>query len=325
MGLLEEVRQRAAGARRHVVLPEGRDPRTVRAAGYLRENDLCRVTLLGKRSAVEEAAAEAGLALKNREIVDPADSEWGDEFGRELYQLRKARGISPSEAAELARSELYFAAFMIRSGRCDASVGGACNTTGDVIRAGLHVLGMAPGMEVVSSSFLILLPDGRPFTFGDCAIVPDPDPRQLASIAAASAATHAALTGLDPRVALLSFSTLGSAEHPKAEAVREALRILRKTAPELAVEGELQLDAAIVPEVSRLKSPGSRVAGEANVLIFPDLNSGNIGYKLAQRLGGAEAIGPLVQGLAAPFMDLSRGCHWMDIVNVASIACVMVR
>ena len=323
MNILDTLQERARERGKHVVLPEGEDPRTMQAAKFLKEKGICRVTLLGRCAEVERLAGEHGLALQSREIVDPAASEWTADFAHELFNLRKAKGMTLEAATAAAQTVLYFAAFMVRRKICDASVGGALHTTGDVIRAGLHALGMAPNMDVVSSSFLMVMPDGRLFTFADCAIVPQPDARQLASIAMASAKTHRALTGTEPRVGMLSFSTKGSAKHADADKVLEALALIRQADPELVVDGELQVDAAIVPQVAEKKAPGSPVAGRANVLVFPDLDAGNIGYKLVQRLAGAEAIGPTVQGLAAPFMDLSRGCSWSDIVNVASIAALM--
>ncbi len=323
MNILDTLQDKARGLDRHIVLPEGEDARTVQAARILKEKGICRVTLLGSRPKVEALCAEHGLKLQSREIVDPEQSEWTDDFAHQLYQKRKAKGMCLEAASQAVRNVMYFAAFMVKEGRADGSVGGAVHTTGDVIRAGLHVLGMAPGMDVVSSSFLMVMPDGRLFTFADCAIVPQPDAKQLASIAVASAATHKALTGALPRVAMLSFSTRGSANHADTEKVLAALSQIKQQNPELAVDGELQLDAAIVASVAAKKAPGSSVAGNANVLVFPDLDAGNIGYKLVQRLAGAEAIGPTVQGLAAPFMDLSRGCSASDIVNVAAIASLM--
>ncbi len=323
MNILEQIQDRARLLKRHIILAEGTDPRMVEAARELKEKDVCEITLIGNRAEVERLAAAQGLSLKAREIVDPAQSEWLDGFANEFFQMRKAKGMTYEKARELLQNELYFSAFMVRSAKAHGSVGGAVNTTGDVIRAGLHVLGMAKGMKVVSSSFLMVLADGRNLSMGDCAIVPDPNPEQLASIAIASARTHEALTGEQPRVAMLSFSTMGSAHHPAVQKVRDALAVVKELEPDLAVDGELQLDAAIVPAIGSKKAPGSKIAGNANVLIFPDLNAGNIGYKLTERLGGAQAIGPTVQGLAAPYMDLSRGCKASDIVNVAAIAALM--
>jgi phosphate acetyltransferase len=323
MNILDQIQERAIEKQRHIVLPEGHDPRTILAAKFLKERNVCRITVIGKRDIIEAAAAEAGYSLSSREIIDPVQSELTDGFARELFQIRKAKGMTLADAQTALQNELYFGAFLVKSGRCNGSVAGAANTTGNVIKAGLHVLGMAPGMDVVSSSFLMVLPDERIFTFGDCAIVPNPSPAQLASIAIASARTHEALTGTDARIAMLSFSTKGSARHAEVDKVLEALAIIKDREPELSVDGELQLDAAILPGIGAKKAPGSPVAGQANVLVFPDLNSGNIGYKLVQRLAGAEAVGPTVQGLSAPFMDLSRGCSWQDIANVAGIAALL--
>ncbi len=323
MSLIDSLQERARSLKGHVVLAEGEDRRTVEAAAELKQRELCRFTLVGARARIEELASSCGLSLSAREVVDPADSEWTSGYARELYQRRKAKGLSLEQAHELLRDPLYFAAFMVGEGRGDGGVAGAVNTTGKVIRAGLQALGTAPGTRVVSSTFLMVLPDGRVFTYADCGILPDPDASQLASIAASSAKTHEALTGTQARIALLSFSTKGSASHPRVEKVLAALKILRREHPDLLVDGELQGDAAIVPEVAMRKAPDSPVAGSANVLIFPDLDSGNIAYKLTQRLAGAQAFGPLVQGLRRPFMDLSRGCSASDIVNVACIALLL--
>ncbi len=320
--MIGDIREKAKKLRRHIVLPDALDPRTLQAARVIVDDAIASVSLIGDEKEIRKKAEEASADLGGVTIADPAFSSSFGEYADILYELRKHKGLNQTEAVALMKNPLYFGAMMVRTGAADGSVAGSLSTTADVLRAAIHVIGTAEGISVVSSFFLIVFPNAV-YTFADGAVVPDPSPDQLADIALASAENHRKLTGQTPCVAMLSFSTKGSADHPLVDRVREATAIAQKKNPGLAIDGELQLDTAIIPSVAKRKAPDSAVAGRANVLIFPNLDAGNIGYKMAQRMGGAEALGPIVQGLHRPAFDLSRGASVDDIVSVVAINAVL--
>ena len=331
MSAIDKIKSKARANVKHIVLPEGTEPRTVQASAKILAEGVAKVTLLGEEEAVKKVAAETGTNLAGVAIINPAASEKSAAYAELLYELRKAKGMTPEQARELVTTNpLYYGAVMLKAGDADGMVAGAINSTGNVLRPALQIIKTAPGIKVVSSCFIMELPDEQwgddgVMIFGDCAVIPNPTAEELAAIAIASAASGKQLVDIDPRVAMLSFSTKGSAKHDNVTKVQEATRLAHELAPELQLDGELQADAALVESVGQLKSPGSAVAGHANVLVFPDLQAGNIGYKLVQRLAGAEAVGPIIQGLAKPVSDLSRGCSVDDIVSVVAITAVKAQ
>ncbi len=322
--LLKEIRTKAKERKKTVVLPESHDNRVLIAAEKIISEQIANVITIGNEDKIEQRAKELGVNLSGVRIIEPEKSDKFSDFVNFFFNLRKHKGITYEQAKETMKRDLYFGAMLVREGYADASVAGSTASTGDVLRAAFQVVGMREDVSIVSSFFLMVFPD-RNFSFADSAVVPNPTAEQLADIAITTAENHKILTGEEPYVAMLSFSTKGSAKHELIDKVIEATKLAQQKRPDLHIDGELQFDAAIVDSVGQRKAPGSEVAGRANVLIFPDLNAGNIGYKIAQRLGGAEAIGPIVQGLKKPLFDLSRGCSDEDIVNTVAIACLMAK
>ncbi len=320
--LMLSIKSKASGLNRTIVLPESHDDRVLQAAEKLTAQGICKVITLGDEEKVRESAERLNVNLQGVRIINPEKSDKLSDFANIFYNLRKNKGISIEDARETMKKDLFFGAMMVREGMADGSVAGSTASTGDVLRAAFQCVGMPEGISIVSSFFLMIFPE-KVYSFADCAVVPNPDAAQLADIAITTADNHKILTGEEPYVAMLSFSTKGSAKHELIDKVLEALKIAKEKRPDLNIDGELQFDAAIVESVGKRKAPGSEVAGRANVLVFPDLQAGNIGYKIAQRLGGAEAIGPIVQGLKKPLFDLSRGCSVDDIVGTSAIAALM--
>jgi len=325
MELLDRIKQNARQHNMRIVLPEGYEERTIKAADIAIQEELAQIILIGDPAEISSHAAKLGLKnLSKAKIVNPKSHDKKDHYIDTMVELRKSKGLTREEASKLIEDPLYLGVLMIKCGDADGEVSGADHATGDVLRPAFHYVKTAPGISVVSGAFIMILPDktfgeNGVIIFADGAVHPNPNDRELAEIAVATAHTARAIAGFEPRIAMLSFSTKGSAKHEMVDRVINATRIAKEMAPDLQLDGELQADAALIEAIGKSKAPGSPIAGKANVLIFPDLNSGNIAYKLVQRLAHAEAIGPILQGMAAPINDLSRGCSVNDIVSMIAI------
>ncbi len=323
MDFIQEIREKAQQKKQKIVLPESEDIRILKAASFLAKENLAHIILVGKEDEIQARSDKEGITLSEVEIIDPDRFPEKEDYAETLFQMRKEKGMSKEEAENLVNAPLYFATLLVQKGYASGSVAGANNSTGDVLRPAMQIIKTAPGISVISGAFIMLLesefaPQGK-LIFADCAVNPEPDAEQLAQIGVASAQTARNIAGLEPRTAFLSFSTKGSAEHPLVEKVFQATEKAKKLDPQGDYDGELQADAALVPAIGNKKAPDSPIAGKANVLVFPDLQSGNISYKMVERLAGAEAVGPILQGMAKPVNDLSRGCSVDDIINLVAI------
>ncbi|MDD6622828.1 MAG: phosphate acetyltransferase [Bacteroidales bacterium] len=328
MALFDRLIRSAQENKQRIVLAEGTEPRTLKAAEMIIRDGVANIILIGNPDEIRAKAAELGLThIDSATLVDPQDAEFTEKYAQLFYELRKAKGVTIDDARRKVLDPLYLGCLLIKNGDADGQVSGALHTTGDVLRAAFQVIKPKKGISVVSGAFVMLLPEGCPYgtdgilVFADCAVVPSPTAEELAQIAVSASETAKSIACIDPRVAILSFSTKGSAKNPAVDKVIEATRIAHEMAPDLPLDGELQADAAIVPSVAAQKAPQSDIAGTANVLVFPSLNVGNITYKLVQRLSGAQAVGPILQGLAKPVNDLSRGCSPEDIYKTIVITC----
>ncbi len=334
MALLDEIKAKAAALKKTIVLCEGEDKRVVEAAAKITKEGIAKIVLIGNEEEAKKVAP--GVDLTGITLIDPLTSEKTAEYAKILYEARKAKGMTEEQAAQQAKDRTMFGALMLKAGDVDGYVSGACHSTANTLRPGLQVVKTAPGIKTVSSCFIMIAPEGENkynpdgvAVFADCAINIEPDAQQLADIAVSSAKTAKAIAGLEPRVAMLSFSTKGSGNDDKffksVPKMQEATKLAKEMAPDLALDGEFQFDAAVAPEVGQLKAPGSKVAGHANVFVFPNINAGNIGYKIAQRFGNYMAIGPVCQGFAKPLNDLSRGCTVDDIVATVAVTALQAE
>ena len=330
MSLIDHVKTKARSDIKRIVLPEGDEPRTVKAARILKDESLCEPVLLGNREAIEKVASENGVDLTGIETIDPVGADKLQAYADLFYDLRKAKGVTPEQALETVKDVMYYGIMMVKTGDADGLVSGAIHSTGDMLRPALQIIKTAPGIKCVSSSFLMDSPDksfGQDglLVYADCVVMPCPTAEELAHIAISAANTAKKLCGIEePKVAMLSFSTKGSAKHELVSKVQQAVDIAHELAPDLCLDGEMQFDAALIPEIGESKAPGSKVAGHANVFVFPDLQAGNIGYKITQRLGKCEAVAVL-QGLDKPCNDLSRGCSVEDIVTTVTLTAVQAQ
>jgi phosphate acetyltransferase len=319
--IIDDIKVKARQLKKHIVLPDATDERAIQAARIIIDEKIAAISLIGSEETIRLKAQQLGVSLENIHIVDPEKSEKLNDFIQIYFNLRKTKGMQLEQAQATMKLSLFFGAMMVREGLADGSVAGSLSTTSDVIRAGVQIVGMTTGISIASSFFLMVFPHFN-YLYADCGVVPDPTAEQLVDIAISTAENFRKLTGETPRVAMLSFSTKGSASHPLVEKMQKATALTKQKRPDLIIDGELQVDAAIVPSVSAKKAPGSPIAGNANVFIFPNLDAGNIAYKITQRLAGAEAFGPIIQGLKKPCYDLSRGCSVNDIVSMVAINAV---
>ena len=325
---MDKIKELAASNMKTIVLAEGEERRTVQAADDILKQGFANIILLGNEAKIKELASD--LDISGAKIIDPATSELTADFANKLYEMRKAKGMTEEKAAETILNTLYFGCMLVKTGMADGMVAGAVNSTANVLRSALQIIKTAPGVNVVSSFFLMIVPDceygeNGTFVFSDCGLNEYPDEEKLAQIAVSSAESFRSLVGKEPKVAMLSYSTYGSASSEQVDKIRNATKIAKELAPDVKIDGEMQLDAAIVPAINASRAPGSPIEGGAYVLIFPNLDAGNIGYKLVQRLAKAEAYGPLTQGIAKPVNDLSRGCSFEDIVGVVAFTCVQAQ
>jgi len=330
MSFIDDIKQTARKETKTIVLPEATDIRTLKAVDIMAKDEFCKIVLVGNKEEITKIANENGFDISKAEIVEPANSEYYEEYVNVFYELRKNKGMTEEKAKELMLDEVFFGMMMVKQGKADGLVSGAAHSTADTLRPALQILKTAPGTKLVSTFSVMVVPncefgeDGV-FVFADCGLNQNPDSESLSEIAISTAKSFKQIIGREPRVAMLSYSTMGSAKAEEVDKVRIATELAKEKEPELAIDGEMQFDAAIIPEIAKSKAPNSKVAGKANTLVFPDLQAGNIGYKLVERLAKAEAYGPICQGMAKPVNDLSRGCKAEDIVGVTAITCVQAQ
>ena len=330
MSFIDDIKARAKEQTKTIVLPEATDIRTLKAVDIMAKDEFCKIVLVGNKEEITKIANENGFDISKAEIVEPANSEYYEEYVKAFYELRKNKGMTEEKAKELMLDEVFFGMMMVKQGKADGLVSGAAHSTADTLRPALQILKTAPGTKLVSTFSVMVVPNCEfgeegVFVFADCGLNQNPDSESLSEIAISTAKSFKQIIGKQPRVAMLSYSTMGSAKAEEVDKVRIATELAKEKEPELAIDGEMQFDAAIIPEIAKSKAPNSKVAGKANTLVFPDLQAGNIGYKLVERLAKAEAYGPICQGMAKPVNDLSRGCKAEDIVGVTAITCVQAQ